>query len=136
MNEFLFYVDFRGDELRPFYTFLGGVIANAFESTKTPVETADYTKDVRMLIAGSGVKSVNINISGIMEDYQKQFVLLAEAHDKGSELDVMLSNGDGGITIKGKFIIETLSGSSDANVQNSYTLSLMSSGEVRTTQNV
>ena len=135
MGEFLLYIDFRGDELRPFYTFLGGVIANSFTSTKNPVETADFTKDVRMLISGSGVKEFTLNISGVLEDYQTQFDLLFKAHNEGKELPVMLSSGDNGFTIKGNFIISALSGDSPANVQNSFTMNLLSSGEVTTTKN-
>ena len=128
--EFLLYIDFRGDELRPFFTFVGGVKTTSFVSNKIPVETADFTKDYRFLVQGSGVQEVSITLSGILENYDKQFRALFKAHEDGRALKVRLTNGDEGITLRGSFIIENISGESSANVENSFTMSLLSSGEV------
>ena len=130
MKEFLFYIDFRGDPSRPFYTLLGGVRVTNFESTKALVETADYTKDFRMFIPGSGVQAVNIDLNGFLENYKEQFSQLFKAHNNSESLDVRLTSGEGGVTVSGQFIIESLTGSSEATMQNEYSLTLVNIGEV------
>ena len=134
-KEFLFYIDFRNDLLRPFYTFLGGVRTTNYESTKTLVETADYVKDHRMYVAGSGVQNVTITLTGILENYQTQFDLLFKAHNNSELLKCRLDSGQRGFSIDGQFFIESLSADTEANIENSYTLTLVNSGEVVVTKN-
>lgn len=134
MNQFFFYVDFM-ETTDGFYTYLGGVVTTSFESKKTLVETADYMQDQRLLIKGSGVQEMNITISGILEDYQKQFNLLFKANTTGDILPMRLDSGKNGLLIEGNFSIETISGESEANRQNTFSATLMSNGEIKVTKN-
>ena len=134
-NEYLFYIDFRNNDDRPFYTFVGGMVTTSFVSNKLPVNSEDFTKDYRMVIEGSGVQEVSIALTGILENYQEQFNLLFDAHNKGLALRMKLDGGMGGLVHYGRFVIENIVAESEVNMQNTCSINLINSGKIETLKN-
>ena len=134
-KEFLFYIDFRRNLLRPFWTFIGAIRTNSVEFSKEPVETMDYNNNFKMLIPGSGVEIVNISLEGILENYQEQFFRLFQAHKNTENLLIRLTSGDKGLEITGNFIISAINSDSEHNVENTFSMNLVNNGEVKVNKN-
>lgn len=127
MSQALFYIDF---ERKDFFTLIGGINIVDMEINKESVETMDYVKDFRILIEGSGISSLDISTTGIIDpDVPKElFQKFYTAIRDGLKLKCRLVKSEGA-TIEGDFIIQNLSSTMPNQEAETFNLNFLSSGE-------
>ena len=125
-TQFLLHIDFLRDG---YYTLVGGIKTTSISIDKKPVETENFSKHWRVLLEKSGVTSVNINSSCVLDPDlpKKLFDKLTTATTEGNFLKVRVSNDFK--TIEGLFRIE-MSFADSYDQSTDFDLILTSSNEI------
>ena len=123
--EFLLYIQFVAD----LWTLVGGVKTISARFNNELVETQDFEKNYRILIPGSGVRSLDLDGSGVLDFEQGSDMIerMWDFHKNGSVLRARMVGS--GITIEGGFILKDFSLDSQFQDANQFQWNLISSGD-------
>ena len=123
-KDLLIYIKFE----KEVWTLLGGIRTSGFTINREPVESPDFQKDFRILIPGSGVKSVDASGSGVFDGNKEMFRRIQKIVEDGTEVKLRLRANE--IFLEGPFLIPEFSGDSNTNDAKSFNIRILSSGEI------
>ena len=125
-KDLLLYLDFSGTG---FFTLVGGVRTTSFTLAREPVETEEFEKHHRSLIAQSGVESLDVNGAGVFDSHFEMFKRLQDIVKSGMQVKGRLKSNE--VHLEADFLIPEFSCDSETNDAKNFTIRLMSSGEVK-----
>ena len=123
--EFLLYIQFIAN----YWTLVGGIKTVSARFNNELVGTEDFEKDYRIFIPGSGIRSLDIDGSGVLDFANGPDMIerLWNLHKNGSVFQARLVGS--GISVKGGFVLKDFSMDSQFQDANQFQYNLLSSGD-------
>ena len=122
--EFLFFIKFIN-----VWTLVGGIRTINFQISNEPVQTEDFAVPYKILIEGSGVRSMEISGHGILDFSGGREMLqrLFDFYNNATLFQARLQS-ESLTRIEGGFLLTNFEINSQANMENQFTYELKSSG--------
>lgn len=116
------------------FVTLGGLRSTSFTRNNEAIDVTNHgSNQDRTLLDGAGIKSMSISGSGIHNGHVTTLDVVDDAVDSGTLLNFQVVDDDSGRTYQAAFKVVSFERAGDYNNEQSYSISLESSGAITVT---